>query len=89
MSFLLCGLCSAVVDESMTIEDLEGSRSFLARILHVEGGDIPERVCADCFREISEYKEFADRSGQPETNWITLLKVDTVQFPHSNSYVRF
>ena len=61
-SFLVCGLCSAVVEESMTIDDLEGSRSFLAHILRLKSeGDIPERVCADCFREIAEYKEFADR----------------------------
>ena len=62
MSFLVCGLCSAVVEESMTIDDLEGSRSFLAHILRLSSdGAIPERVCADCFREIAEYKEFADR----------------------------
>ena len=62
-SFLVCGLCSQVVDESMTIDDAaEGSRSFLSHILSVSGKDIPERVCADCFQETAECKEFADRS---------------------------
>ena len=66
-SFLVCGLCSQVVDESMTIDDAaEGSRSFLSHILSVSGKDIPERVCADCFQETAECKEFADRSGLHE-----------------------
>ena len=62
MSFLVCGLCSQVVDESMTIDDADGSRSFLTHILAVKGEDIPERVCTDCFQETAECKEFADRS---------------------------
>ena len=81
-AFLVCGLCSQVVDESMTIDDADGSRSFLSHILSEKRRDIPERVCADCFQETAECKEFADRSVRVVQSGASYLSQGFVMFFH-------
>ena len=61
--FLVCGLCSQVVDESMTIDD-PSLRSFLIHMLSISNDDLPAKVCTDCFQGITECKKFADRCGR-------------------------
>ena len=61
--FLVCGLCSQVVDESMTIDDAS-LRSFLIHMLSITNDDLPAKVCTDCFQGTTECKKFADRCGR-------------------------
>ena len=61
--FLVCGLCSQVVDESMTIDDAS-LRSFLIHMLSISNDDLPAKVCTDCFQGTTECKKFADRCGR-------------------------
>lgn len=61
--FLVCGLCSQVVDESMTIDDVS-LRSFLIHMLSITNDDLPAKVCTDCFQGTAECKKFADRCGR-------------------------
>ena len=61
--FLVCGLCSQVANESMTIDDA-GLRSFLVHMLSITNEDLPTKICTDCFPEMAECKKFADRCGR-------------------------
>ena len=61
--FLVCGLCSQVAGESMTIDDT-GLRSFLVHMLSISNDDLPAKICTDCFPEMAECKKFADRCGR-------------------------
>ena len=61
--FLVCGLCSQVANESMTIDDT-GLRTFLAHLFSITTDDLPAKTCTDCFPEMAECKKFADRCGR-------------------------
>ena len=61
--FLVCGLCSQVANESMTIDDT-GLRTFLAHLFSISNDELPAKICTDCFPEMAECKKFADRCGR-------------------------
>ena len=61
--FLVCGLCSQVANESMTIDDT-GLRTFLVHLFSITNEDLPSKICTDCFPEMAECKKFADRCGR-------------------------
>ena len=62
--FLVCGLCSQVANEAMTIDDTGGLRSFLIHTLSITNDDLPAKICTDCFPEMAESKKFADRCSR-------------------------